>query len=141
MDFYPEAKVIHSVRDPEAWFESCQATIFAPQNAAAPPPEPFGEFFGQMVRDHGGRLHDRDAMIGFFRRWSEEVEASVPAERLLVWELGQGWAPLCAFLGAPVPDQPFPRANRREDFFGRLDAGADEAPSPAKLRRSLGFKA
>jgi hypothetical protein len=47
------------------------------------------------------------------------VLREVPAERLLVYSVDQGWEPLCAFLGVPVPDVPFPKLNTREDFLAR----------------------
>ena len=49
-----------------------------------------------------------------YHRHLEEVKAAVPADRLLVFSVAEGWAPLCAFLGLPVPDQPFPRVNDRD---------------------------
>ncbi len=45
----------------------------------------------------------------FFDKWAEQVKATVPQERLLIFEAKQGWDPLCKFLGVPVPDVPFPR--------------------------------
>ena len=39
--------------------------------------------------------------------------------RLLVYEVGSGWEPLCAFLGVPVPDEPFPRSNATAEFQER----------------------
>ena len=61
------------------------------------------------------------------------VRATIPAERLLEFEASQGWEPLCAFLGVPVPDAPFPRTNSREEFWQHVDkakdvTGIDAAP-------------
>ena len=47
-----------------------------------------------------------------------------PPERLLVWEVGEGWEPLCEFLDVPVPAEPLPHENDRETFFGRVIGGA-----------------
>ena len=44
------------------------------------------------------------------------VKATVPPERLLVHSLGDGWDPLCAHLGVPVPAQPYPSRNSASDF-------------------------
>ena len=52
-----------------------------------------------------------EASEAYFNKWVEEVKATVPKERLLVFEAKQGWKPLCEFLGLPVPDGPFPRVN------------------------------
>jgi hypothetical protein len=57
------------------------------------------------------RFQDRDHAIEVFERHVEEVTASLPPERLLVFDVAQGWEPLCAFLGVPVPTHPFPRLN------------------------------
>jgi hypothetical protein len=110
---YPEAKVILTVRDPEAWFTSNQATIFSPGYDGDEP-------FPRMVRKVIGalfdqRLHDKDKLLEVFARHNETVRRVIPAERLLVYEVSQGWAPLCDFLGAPVPQAPFPRVNSTEE--------------------------
>ena len=49
--------------------------------------------------------------MAFFKRWVEEVKATVPADRLLVFEVKEGWGPLCQFLEVPEPTIPFPRLN------------------------------
>ena len=53
----------------------------------------------------------REESARFFKEWVEEVKRTVPPEKLLVFEVSQGWAPLCEFLGLPPPDRPFPRVN------------------------------
>ncbi len=58
---------------------------------------------------------------------NEEVKRVVPAERLLVWEVGEGWEPLCEFLEVDVPDEPLPHANDRDTFLERVMAGALDA--------------
>ncbi|MFC7099276.1 sulfotransferase [Nonomuraea rubra] len=64
----------------------------------------------------GGRLDDRDHVIEVFERHVAEVRAAIPAGRLLVFEPGDGWEPLCAFLGVAVPDVPYPQVNERAAF-------------------------
>jgi hypothetical protein len=49
----------------------------------------------------------------------EAVKAGVPAERLLVWEVSQGWEPICRALHLPVPDEPFPKSNSTAEFKAR----------------------
>jgi hypothetical protein len=58
------------------------------------------------------------------------VKAEIPPERLLVYQAGQGWAPLCAFLGVPVPAEPYPSENNRAEFAARVAAAARAAPQP-----------
>jgi hypothetical protein len=130
MDHYPEGKVLHTVRDPDKWFDSTQATIFNPDRPEPPPGTPMGDFFAQLQAFYGGDMHDRAFMTDFFRRHSEAVVAGVPKERLLVFEVKDGWGPLCEFLGAPVPDTPYPRENTTEQFQARSKAMAAAGGGP-----------
>jgi hypothetical protein len=116
---YPDAKIIHSVRDPEHWFESTQETIFAPGALAVRPEGPMKDFFGMFRREFGDRINDRAFMIDYFERHTVEVIRTIPAERLLVFEAKQGWEPLCKFLDVPVPVTPYPSENSREEFKAR----------------------
>jgi hypothetical protein len=133
---YPNAKVLHTTRDPEAWFESTQATIFAPRGVADSPPPLMAEFFGTVTRELGEKRHDRAFMIDFFKRHDEEVKRTVPADRLLVYQAGQGWDPLCKFLGVPVPDAPYPKENSRAEFQARSAAHAG-APTAEDIKAEL----
>ena len=121
-DYYPDAKVLLSVRDPQSWFESTQASIFGPMMELLRQ-TPAGPFLDRIVFDQfGDRLHDRDFMIDHFNRHTDAVVSAIPADRLLVYEAKQGWGPLCAFLGVPVPDAPFPRINSREEMAATMAA-------------------
>ncbi|MES2294152.1 MAG: sulfotransferase family protein [Pseudomonadota bacterium] len=126
--YYPDAKVLHTVRDPDQWFESTQATIFAPDGPTTKP-GPFGEFFATFINDFGGHLHDRAFMTDYFRRHTEEVVRTIPADRLLVYTVGDGWEPLCKFLGLPVPAAPYPSENSRAEFIARAKAGPGGPPA------------
>ena len=63
---------------------------------------------------------DEAAAKAAFLRHNADVRARVPRERLLEWRASDGWEPLCRALGVPVPDEPFPRVNTREEFLARL---------------------
>ena len=71
-------------------------------------------------RNFGGSLSDHDRLIAAFNAHNAAVQAAIPASRLLVYRAEQGWGPLCAFLGVPVPDQPYPVANTTEEFQARV---------------------
>jgi hypothetical protein len=58
-----------------------------------------------------GKFEDKHHAIEVFNRHNEEVQRRVPRERLLVYEVKEGWGPLCEFLGVEEPDKPFPRRN------------------------------
>jgi hypothetical protein len=116
--FYPNALVILSLRDPVKWFESVNTTIFSSEMNAHLIGSPVQEFFEKCVwAEFGDRLADKDFMVEAFNRHNEAVKRAIPAARLLVYEAGQGWEPLCEFLGVPVPASRYPRANTREDFL------------------------
>lgn len=124
---YPDAKVVLSVRDPERWYRSASKTIFT-----APRGGP--KFLFQLLatprmwrsvrvvrrilskRTFRGKERDKAHTIGVFNAHIEDVRRTVPPERLLVYEVGQGWGPLCDFLGVPVPAQAFPHVNDADTF-------------------------
>ena len=118
--YYPEAKVLLTVRSAESWYESMANTIFKVLKASTEPASVGIKVVAEGV--FGGRLDDRAHAIAVYEKNIADVKAAFPPERLLVYELGSGWAPLCAFLGEPVPDMPYPRTNSTEAF----NAGAAE---------------
>ena len=129
-DYYPEAKIIHTVRDPDEWFDSTQGSIFAPGSPAVRGETPMAPFFQTLVGRFEGKLHDRGHMTAYFRDLTKAVTETIPAERLLVYRTGEGWEPLCAFLGVPVPDEAYPNVNSRAEFKARLISDhADPAPN------------
>ena len=123
VDRYPSAKVILSVRDPEAWHKSVIDTIYQRLTMVVPADAP------EEVRRHramtrkivledtfGGRLEDKRHAIDVFERHNELVRSTIEPSRLLVFDVKQGWEPLCRFLDVPVPDEPFPRVNDTASF-------------------------
>ncbi|HEX7080595.1 MAG TPA: sulfotransferase [Gammaproteobacteria bacterium] len=126
-EFYPSAKVVLSVRDPHDWFESTQATIFSPTMRRHIENSPLASFFDAVVWPSlDGRLDDRDFMVEAFERHVDEVKRTIAPERLLVYEVKQGWEPLCEFLALDVPDAPFPRTNSRDELRAMIGAGPGE---------------
>jgi hypothetical protein len=117
---YPDARVLLSVRDAEKWYESVKSTIYlASHRAETPDTATRMPMVNQLVWH--GTFHDRflekEYAISLFEQHNEEVKKYVPAEKLLVYDVKEGWEPLCTFLGVPVPDVPFPHLNDREDFL------------------------
>ncbi|MDE3080645.1 MAG: sulfotransferase family protein [Paracoccaceae bacterium] len=117
IEAYPEAKAILTWRTPESWWNSFSTTIL-PRVL----PEGEGPTVGRMVvmKVFDGRPDDRDHAIATYRAHVEAVLTEVPPARLLVHRLGDGWGPLCAHLGVPVPDAPYPRSNSKEAFQARF---------------------
>jgi hypothetical protein len=129
MAHYPDAKVILTVREADAWSASARRTIFrdadlgdrllgAIRRRVLPGNAAVQRAIGAVVV-HGvfdGRVRDREHLAAVFRRHNAAVAEHVAADRLLVYDVSQGWAPLCAFLGVPVPPAPFASANDARAF-------------------------
>ena len=125
---WPDAPVLLSVRDPEAWYRSCLNSIHAAKEMAlageleggdedGPSPEVVGMINNLIWNGtFKGRFLEKDYALEVFHRHNEYVKAKVPANRLLVYEIKQGWEPLCEFLGVDVPDTPMPHLNDTESF-------------------------
>jgi hypothetical protein len=126
MTRYPDAKVILSVRDPERWYESARQTIYHVRHAIpswvrllVPRTRRFTRMLDRLIWDgmFDGRFEDKAFAIEVFNRFNEKVRQIVPADRLLVYQVQEGWEPLCAFLGVPEPQgKPFPHLNDAAEF-------------------------
>ena len=132
MDAFPDAKVILTVRDPESWYRSASRTIFRPipkffflmasvVGIFSKRARMFPRIFRFVKRTgldglFGGRTSDAAYCQSVFQDWIKRVEETVPPDKLLVYKAGQGWEPLCRFMGVPVPDEPFPHSNRAGSF-------------------------
>ncbi len=126
---YPGAKFVLTTRSTESWLDSFTQTIHAlMQKADEAPPEMAAWYkLAYALLDKSGfsMAMDRAALGEAYEAHSAAVEAAIPAERLLVFEVKQGWEPLCGFLGHEVPDQPFPRSNNREEFWDLAKPATD----------------
>ena len=124
VDRYPGAKVVLTVRDPAGWYRSASDTIFRFMQEK-PKDDPAYQAQWRLARKmilqqtFGGSTADPELAMEVLKMHDAEVKRTVPDDRLLVYEVKQGWAPLCAFLGLPVPDTPFPKSNTTEEFLAR----------------------
>lgn len=136
---YPDAKVILSVRDPDAWYKSMTDTVFRISQRRFPMSlvPRLVPRLGRFVRmantliwknTFKNRFTDKPYALSVFNDHIAEVKRVVPAEKLLVYEVKQGWEPLCAFLEVPVPEGPFPRLNDSAAF--------NQQVGPFRRRRS-----
>jgi hypothetical protein len=124
LERYPSAKVILTIRDPEKWYKSGVDTIF--KSTPTSPHYLFGlkvlsklrlsplteEFLTKIVAK--GEFHydwSKENMMNAFKKHNERVKRECPPEKLLIFEVSQGWEPLCKFLGKPIPSVPFPHVN------------------------------
>jgi sulfotransferase family protein len=122
MEAYPDALVLLSERDPESWWKSASETIFA--SIGQPPPPERTEWFemvkAMMTNRFTADLGNKDAAIEAYNRHNEKVRATVPKDRLLVWNAKEGWEPICERLCIPAPEHPFPLTNTTEEFKARI---------------------
>jgi hypothetical protein len=129
---YPDAKVILTVREPERWYKSAYNTIYSMANGKILSAYlvSVGQLFSPTLRlttrmvkrtiwegTFGGRFEDKGHAISVFDRHAKEVKRHVPDEKLLVYEVREGWGPLGEFLGARAPAKPFPHLNERAVFL------------------------
>ncbi len=141
VELHPEAKVLLSVRDAAGWERSMRDTIWgifygdmlmrdlsSARGRIDPKWAGYIEMMEGMWKQSGlisdGAATDSATMQEAMEHYNEEVRRSVPAERLLVWSVGEGWEPVCEFLELPVPDMPFPHLNDSKEFGERVIDGA-----------------
>ncbi len=138
MEAFPEALVVLTVREPERWYESMRSTIYQirkltagplPVRAAFTIADVFAPGVTGVARlaDHlvwedtfDGRFEDRSHALEVFGRSNEAVRRRVPPGRLLVFDVREGWGPLCNFFGVEVPDKPFPHLNEAQEMRRKL---------------------
>ncbi len=121
---YPTAKFVLTHRSPESWADSFGETIYklmAGRDQAPPEMKAWFEMAAGVAAKTG--FPDglsRDALIEAFVAHNEAVKRAIPADQLLVFQVKEGWEPLCEFLGKPVPSDPFPRTNDTAEFWDRV---------------------
>ncbi len=123
---YPQAKFILGHRDPEMWSESFSETIYRLISETDQAPEHLRDWL-QMAREVIQQTGipmgtDLSGLKAAFVAHLDTVRSTIPAERLLVYEVKQGWEPLCTFLDVPVPEGPFPRSNNRSEFWDLVES-------------------
>ena len=116
---FPDALILLSVRDADAWWRSASSTIFPAVATYFAPDAPDDGWTGMgvgMMTTFTPEWQDEEHAKAAFVDYNDTVRRTAPADRLLEWRPGDGWEPLCDRLGVPVPDAPFPHVNTTEDF-------------------------
>lgn len=145
-DAYPHAKVILTVRDPDRWYDSVYNTIYQLNTAteaedpdAAQRQRRMRAMIEKLIWDgtFGGRFEDRAHALGVFAEHNAAVRHRVPSDRLLVYQVDQGWPPLCDHLGVDVPAEPFPHINQGESIRELVQAvlAGERLPTPSDPTR------
>jgi hypothetical protein len=140
-EYYPEAKVVLSVREPAPWERSMRQTVWSVRHGESlirllssaqacvnPQWAGFLNMIDRLLWEGRGTFaggNDGPAeMIARMERHNDEVRQTIAPERLLVWNVTEGWGPLCEFLEVPVPSEPFPHVNDRKEFLNRIIDGS-----------------
>ncbi len=130
---YPDAKVLLSLRDADRWYDSVMNTIYHTMTREIPEraPEALHDFHKMVYaliveRTFGGSLEDRAHTLRVFEEHNQAVIDAIPASRLLVYQPGDGWEPICRFLEVPVPDEDFPHLNDTAWYRARTGLSAIE---------------
>ncbi|MBK9925894.1 MAG: sulfotransferase family protein [Anaerolineales bacterium] len=129
---YPDAKVVLTVREPERWYQSMYETAYTMMELYTPAwvkkyvPQykRFADLIDVMIWNglFNGKFADKEHAIQIFNAHIEEVKKNIPAEKLLIFNVKEGWKPLCDFLGIPVPeDIPFPHINDHETVKKQIE--------------------
>ena len=124
---YPDAKFILTTRSPQSWAASYGDTIaklIEDRDNAPAPMKPWLEMAHGVIARSGfpDGLSEAELMAGF-EAHNEAVRQTIPADQLLVFEVKQGWGPLCDFLGVEAPEGAFPRTNDRAEFWDLVTGG------------------
>jgi len=124
----PDAIVLLSTRDADGWWRSADNTIFEVMRRPVPPDPVAAAQLAMIDAVFRARFtpewDDEDAAKRAYTAHNERVREAVPPDRLMEWQPGDGWEPICDALHVPVPDEPFPHVNTTEDFRTMLGLGA-----------------
>lgn len=124
---YPTAKFILTERNPENWADSFGSTIYKLLGGRDKAPEKMQDWLkmaNEVITKTGfPEGLDREGLMNGFIAHNKAVREIIPEEQLLIFQVKDGWEPLCKFLNVPVPNEPFPRTNNREEFWDLVNAG------------------
>jgi hypothetical protein len=129
----PDAPILLSTRDSaQTWWTSFEQTIVValqgPMISDQPDLRRGQEMVLELFTEHfTPDFADREAAIAAYERQCDDVRREVPAARLIEWQTGEGWEPICAALGVPVPSIPFPHENAAGDFEDTVERTVAES--------------
>ena len=128
---YPKARFILTDRSKESWAESFGSTIYKLLADREKAPAPVQEWLNMVVKVIGkSGFHmglDFEGLANGYEAHNQAVRSFIPSEQLLVYQVKEGWDPLCKFLNVAVPDTAFPRTNNREEFWELVNAATKPA--------------
>ena len=116
-EYYPKAKVLLSVRDPEDWWNSISQTVLVSAPTLQTAKSPWELLVANLFeKKFIGRHPTKDQAIQAYLKHNDEVRETISSDRLIEWSINDGWQPLCQALGYPVPKNDFPHLNTAEDY-------------------------
>jgi Sulfotransferase domain len=157
---HPEAKVILTVRDPDRWYASTLGTIYNFRTRVSGDDSSLEQVRVRLLRlgmpgmrvglqfiddliwreTFDGRFRERDHALRVFRDHNQAVQETIPAEKLLIFDVKQGWQPLCQFLGLPVPaGEPFPHLSDTSSVQQEIRAYRRVALRTGAIAASVGL--
>jgi hypothetical protein len=123
---FPAAKIILTYRDPKSWYQSFAETIVRANRAGLyHDPDPHTRGMAELVDEvvfkqtFDNRPEDENHATAVYLRHMADVLTQIPKERLMFYNVAQGWQPLCTFLDVAVPSQEFPQTNSKTEFLAR----------------------
>ena len=125
---FPDALVLLSHRgSADTWWASADATVWEAMRRTESGDDEIIQLFNRLMRRNAGLPQDGWDDPAIAKAWYDdhyaEVVATIPTDRLVIWQPSDGWEPLCSALGVDVPDEPFGHHNSKADF--RQRAGFD----------------
>ncbi len=125
---FPDAPILLSVRDVDSWWRIASTTIFvalATYFAPDAPDDGWTRMGRGMMQAFTPGWRDEAAAKAAYLAYNDEVRATAPSDRLVEWQPGDGWGPICTALGLGVPDRPFPHANTAAETRAELGIEAN----------------
>ncbi len=125
-DYYPDAKILLSVRPAEVWWNSFSGTIAKLLEIRDSVPDKYVrsilDMANKMITEQtfANGMHDKKSALITYQKRIDDVTRVIPSRRLLMFDVAQGWKPLCEFLELPVPDAAFPKTYVRDEFWKTL---------------------
>ena len=129
-DFYVDAKVVLTVRPADLWYKSFSSTILKLIDTRHQIPNQQNQkvldFANEMIVEQTfDPVDDRDHVIDVYNQRIADVRAYIDPNRLLIFNVTDGWGPLCEFLQLQIPTEPFPHLNKLEDFWSYFRADSE----------------
>lgn len=123
IQYFSNAKVVLTLREPESWYKSASETIFEGLELSAYNPDLLNRerssFKRRLIleRIFENRHFDKQLAINVYKEHIQQVVEFVPNEKLLQFDVRDGWEPLCRFLHKPILKEPFPWTNHQAEFL------------------------